>query len=120
MRLLADENFPKRLVQVLRDNGHDVLWARTDCSGWKDAHLLEFAEAESRIVLTLDKDFWQIAAQRSVPLSQSGVVLFRVHPATPDNIEPLVRAFLESDQNWAGQISIVAPDAIQMLVTRKD
>jgi hypothetical protein len=45
-------------------------------------------------VLTFDKDFWQIAVQRRSPLAQSGVVLFRVHPATPERVAPLVHAFL--------------------------
>jgi predicted nuclease of predicted toxin-antitoxin system len=96
-----------------------VLWARTDCSGWKDAALLDLAESEARIMLTLDRDFWQIAVQRRAPLRQSGVVLFRVHPATPENLEPLVRAFVESNRSWAGHISIIAADGIQMLAARR-
>jgi len=48
MLLLADENFPKPIVDTLRAEGHDVLWARTDCAGWKDAALLDLAESESR------------------------------------------------------------------------
>ena len=115
MRLLADENFPRPLVEVLRADGHDVLWARTDCAGRKDVLLLELAESQARIVLTLDKDFWQIAVQRRIPLEQSGVVLFRVHPATPENLEPLVRAFVETNRAWAGHISTIATDGIQML-----
>ena len=119
MFLLADENFPRQIVDVLRAEGNDVLWARASCSGWKDAVLLDFAESEGRIILTLDKDFWHIAIQRRVPLKQSGVVLFRVHPATPENIEPLVQAFVAANQAWAGHISIVAPDCIQMLSARR-
>jgi predicted nuclease of predicted toxin-antitoxin system len=119
MRLLADENFPKPIVEVLRADGNDVLWARTDCSGWKDAALLDFAESEARIVLTLDKDFWQIAVQRRIPIEQSGVVLFRVHPSTSGNIEPLARVFVETDRPWAGHISIIAADGIQMLAARR-
>jgi predicted nuclease of predicted toxin-antitoxin system len=53
MRLLADENFPKPIVEALRAGRHDVLWVRTDCAGWKDAALLDLAESEARIVLTL-------------------------------------------------------------------
>jgi predicted nuclease of predicted toxin-antitoxin system len=87
MRLLADENFPKPLIEALRAGGHDVLWARTECAGWKDAAVLDLAESEARIVLTLDKDFWQIALQRRVRLEQSGVVLFRIHPATPEQLK---------------------------------
>ena len=119
MRPLADENFPKPSVEALRAGGHDVLWARTDCGGWKDVALLDLAESEKRIVLTLDKDFWQIAVQRRIPLEQSGVALFQVHPATPENIEALVRAFVEANRAWAGHTSIIAPDGIQMLAARK-
>jgi len=54
--------------------------------------LLELAETEARLLLTLDKDFWQIAVQRRVPIERSGVILFRVHPATPENLEALIQA----------------------------
>ncbi len=119
MRLLADENFPRPAVEALRAEGHDVLWARTDCAGWKDIVLLTLAESEARIVLTLDKDFWQLAVQRRIPSEQSGVVLFRVHPATPENLYPLVRAFVEANRAWAGHISIITAYGIQMLPTRR-
>ena len=65
--------------------------ARVRIAGMSDAAQLELAGSEVRIVLTLDKDFWQIAVRR--PMEQSGVVLFRVHPATPTNLAPLVQAF---------------------------
>lgn len=118
MRLLADENFPKPIVEELRAGGHDVLWARTDLAGSSDVALLDRAETEGRIVLTLDKDFWQIAFQRQEPLQDSGIVLFRVHPATPENLMPLVRGFCEASAIWAGHISIVTPDGIQMVAAR--
>jgi hypothetical protein len=63
MRLLADENFPQPLVVGLRAGGHDVLWALTDCRGWKDVLLLDLAEFEARIVVTLDKEL--LADRRS-------------------------------------------------------
>lgn len=98
MRLLADENFPRPLVEDLRANGHDVRWARTDYAGWSDIRILDRAESESRIVLTLDHDFWQIALQRRVPLKQSGVVLFRAHPAIATNLRPLIKAFTRANR----------------------
>ena len=119
MRFLADENLPKPIVESLRSSGHDVVWARTDCTGWTDVAILELAETEARIVVTLDKDFWQIAVQRRSPLEQSGVVLFRVHPATPETLLPLVGAFAAADIAWAGQISIVTIDGIQMVAARR-
>jgi predicted nuclease of predicted toxin-antitoxin system len=115
MLLLADENFPKGIVDALRAEGNDVVWVHADCPGWKDAALLDSPESEARIILTLDKDFWHIAVQRRVPLKRSGVVLFRVHPATSENIEPLIRAFVKANRAWAGQISVVSPDGVEML-----
>lgn len=85
MLILADENFPLPTVEAMRADGHDVLWVRTNCPGQTDAALLERAEVEAWPVLTLDKDFWQIALQRREPLERSGVILFRVHPAVPDS-----------------------------------
>jgi predicted nuclease of predicted toxin-antitoxin system len=72
MRLLADGNFPLPTIEALRQAGHDVTWVRTDHPGAKDAALLEFAKSDRRVLVTLDKDFWQIAIQRRQPLEQSG------------------------------------------------
>ena len=115
MRLLADENFPRLVIQVLQRLGHDVLWARTDCQGIKDIALLERAEADGRLLLTLDKDFWQLALRRRVPLRRSGVILFRVHPAIPERLEPVVDAALKGQHSWVGHLSIVTEDGIEMI-----
>ena len=118
MRILADENFPRPTVEVLRKQGHDVLWARIDCPGLKDRHLIERAEADGRLVVTLDKDFWQLALQRPIPLKRCGVVLFRVFPAIPETLEPLVDATLSAGHSWIGHVSIVTKDGIEMIPTR--
>ena len=70
-------------------------------------------------MLTLDKDFWQIAVQRRSPLTQSGVVLFRVHPPTPERLAPFVHAFVVANTTWAGHISILTVDGIQMVAARR-
>ena len=118
MLILADENFPLPTVEAIRAAGHDVVWARTDCPGTADAALLERAEAEARLVLTLDKDFWQIALQRREPLERSGVILFRVYPATPDNVTPVVRRVLGAEREWRGHVSVVTLEGIQMIQAR--
>jgi predicted nuclease of predicted toxin-antitoxin system len=61
MLLLADENFPLPTIEELRRDGCDVIWARTGAPGAKDTALLDRAEEEGRILLTLDRDFWQIS-----------------------------------------------------------
>jgi predicted nuclease of predicted toxin-antitoxin system len=115
MRLIADENFPLPTIEALRQAGHDVTWARTDCPGTKDSALLDRAEAEGRILVTLDKDFWQIAIQRRRPLRQSGVILFRVHPAIPENVTPLLLRTVGADEGWGGHASVVTVDRVLMV-----
>ena len=115
MRLLADENFPLAVVEDLGDHGHDVAWARTDFPGVRDNSLMDLAESQGRSLLTLDKDFWQLALQRRQPLRESGVIVFRIHPATPANLLPVVRRALESSQDWRGHASVVTADRAMMV-----
>lgn len=117
MRILADENFPRPVIEILRRGGHDIQWARTDCPGLTDRALIERAEAGGRVVLTLDKDFWQTALQRPIPLKRSGVILFRSFPAIVENLEPLVESVVRVEHSWIGHISIVTSDGIEMIAT---
>jgi predicted nuclease of predicted toxin-antitoxin system len=119
MLLLADENFPLPTVSALRGDGHDILWARVDAPGAKDTALLEMAELARRLILTLDKDFWQIALQRPEPIARCGLLLFRVHPAVPDMLTPLARRAIEhAGAGWRGQIHIVTIDRIHLVPAR--
>lgn len=62
--------------------------------------------------MTLDKDFWQIAIQRRQPLEQSGLILFRLYPAIPEAITPLVLRTLAMDQQWGGHAAVVTEDRV--------
>lgn len=106
MKLFADENLPQPIVEGLRSQGYDILWARTECPGVADLALLERAEVDGRLVLTLDKEFWQMALQRPRPSRPSGVILLRVHPATPENIEPLIDSALRGERSLEGHASV--------------
>ncbi len=58
-RLLADENVPRRLVEALRERGHDVLTAQDAGLANRalpDADLLARASQEGRALLTFDRD----------------------------------------------------------------
>ncbi|HJT89192.1 MAG TPA: DUF5615 family PIN-like protein [Bryobacteraceae bacterium] len=112
MRLLADENFPLPAIDALRQAGHDVLWARLDTPGLSDVALLNAAENDGRILVTLDKDFGQIAVQRRQPLERSGVILFRIPPAVSENITPLVLRTIAAESEWPGHAAVVTIDRV--------
>ena len=56
MHLLADENFPRLVVQELRSRGHDVVWVSEERSGISDSEVLTFATTNERLLITFDKE----------------------------------------------------------------
>jgi predicted nuclease of predicted toxin-antitoxin system len=63
-RFYADEQFPKRVVELLRDLGHDVLTVQEAGKAnlkIPDEEVLAFAVSEERAVLTLNReDFFRL------------------------------------------------------------
>ncbi len=75
MNFLADEDVEKPVVEMLRLEGHDVLYMCEIATRTIDEKLLEQANSESRILLTGDKDYGELVfLQKKVA---TGVVLMR-------------------------------------------
>lgn len=113
MKLLADENFPKVAIESLRGSGHDVVWALTEMRGSSDASILERARNESRIVLTLDKDFGELAYGAGLPAA-CGIVLFRSRADSPERLSERVLSVLASGAAEAGQFVVVEENRIRV------
>ncbi|MDO8661277.1 MAG: DUF5615 family PIN-like protein [Candidatus Woesearchaeota archaeon] len=61
MKLLADENISRKLICLLKEEGHDILDVyELGLKGALDKELLLKARLENRIVLTQDKDFAEL------------------------------------------------------------
>ena len=75
MRFLANENFPGDAIRLLELAGHDIVWVRTAAPGISDPDALASAARESRILLTFDKDFGELAKVSGLPAA-CGVILF--------------------------------------------
>lgn len=106
MKILANENFPRPAVEALRDRGHDILWARTEMPGIDDDGVLDRAQRENRLVLTMDKDFGELAFRWGLP-SSCGVVLFRMAARSPQWITSRIVNVMESGSEWAGSFAVV-------------
>ncbi|MBK9262678.1 MAG: DUF5615 family PIN-like protein [Polyangiaceae bacterium] len=101
MRILANENFPGDAVEALRTLGHDVAWIRIDAPGSTDIQVLARATREQRLLLTLDKDFGELAF-RSQLEANSGIVLLRVFPPIPARVVALATRVFQSGRDFAG------------------
>lgn len=72
MKFLLDSCVSGQLKQALTAAGHDVEW----CGEWPqdpgDGTILTFAHEHRRILLTLDKDFGELAILKGTP--HSGII----------------------------------------------
>jgi len=113
MRFLADENFPRDAVLVLRAAGHDVLYIREDAPGLGDRAVLAQAVALQRILLTFDKDFGEIAFRAKLPAA-CGVVLFRLPMPRASDAGNRIAALLIQRTDWVGQFAVIEPGGMRM------
>ena len=113
MRLLANENVPGAAVRALRVRDHDVLWVREEAPGSDDPTVLARAVAERRVLLTLDKDFGELAFGARLP-AECGVVLCRIQPEGPDALARAIVAALESRSDWPGHFAVVEMDRVRI------
>ena len=117
MNILADENFPRKAVEILRERGHDVLWVRTDLPGSTDRHIAQLANIERRTLVTFDKDFGELVFRFGLRPS-AGVVLFRIRASSSPAIVAVIVQALESRSDWIGHFSVIERDQIRMTAPR--
>jgi len=72
LRLLLDSCVSGALKSPLIDAGHDVIWSGDWPKDPGDEEILARAHAERRVLITLDKDFGELAIVRGIP--HSGLV----------------------------------------------
>jgi predicted nuclease of predicted toxin-antitoxin system len=113
VRLLADENVPGPVVAALRGRGADVFWARESLPGADDAAVLDFAQRERRVVVTLDTDFGELAFRSGLSAS-CGVVLIRLDWTNPEADNQTVVAALVSRDDWSGIFAVVERDRLRI------
>ena len=113
MRLCANENVPGECVASLRSRGHDVLWIHQSHPGLGDDSVLEKALAESRLLITFDKDFGELVFRKGAEAS-CGIVLFRISMPSPDAAVQKVVKSLESRSDWEHHFSVVNDMMVRM------
>lgn len=75
--------------------------------------MLERSRNESRILVTLDKDFVELVLKRGRDASQ-GVILIRLPGAGPAELAELTVTAIGARTDWAGCFSVVERDRTRM------
>lgn len=112
MRILVNENMAGSVVQALRDRGHDVLAAKESMRGEEDVTILARAQVESRLVVTQDKDFGELAFRSGLP-AECGILLFRLSGNDPQVELAFMVEVIESRSDWSGLFTVATNDRIR-------
>jgi predicted nuclease of predicted toxin-antitoxin system len=112
VRLLADENVPLVVINVLRADGHDVLAIREVAAGTDDESVLLLAVKENRILVTLDKDLGELAVRTDCG-PKAGVVLVRLKPG-PNRVAQILRDVVLNGQCGPARLVVVDEGRIRV------
>jgi predicted nuclease of predicted toxin-antitoxin system len=113
MKLLCNENISTKVVEALRARGHDVLAVKETFPGAGDSSILARANEESRLVITQDKDFGELAFRWGLQAG-CGILLFRLTLPNPDAERRRMLTVIEDRTDWAGQFAVATDDRVRM------
>lgn len=104
-RLLANENFPGPAIRKLRAAGIDVVAVVEAMPAASDKQVLEFARAESRWIVTFDRDYGELVFKDGLP-PPPAILYLRQEPYPAEVAADLVLAIL-SEPNLAEGFLVV-------------
>ncbi len=117
LRILADENLPRVMVQAIRDAGHDVVWIREIARSLPDDAILQMASEQGRLVLTGDKDFGDLTFERGVAAT-TGIILIRARGSGSGALTSVVLDALSAARDWHGSFTVIEPHRVRVTWTR--
>ena len=114
MKFKIDENLPAECAVLLKNAGFTAdTVADEDLSGATDTELARRANADDRVLITLDMDFANIRSYP--PAEHAGIVVLRPHSQDKSSLLALLRNLLPvlTKSSPERQLWIVEPDRIR-------
>jgi predicted nuclease of predicted toxin-antitoxin system len=100
------------VIRALRERGYDVVSVKESMRGSPDQTVLERAQTESRLLMTHDKDFGELAFRSRLP-GGCGILLFRLSSSDPESLTRRILAVFESRRDWVGHFTVVSDTRIR-------
>jgi hypothetical protein len=111
---LANENVPAEAIEAVRVAGFDVDWVHERAPGADDDTVLAMALAESRVLVTFDKDFGHLAFRKG-KRATCGIILCRPHLRSPAYLAEFLVAILSEPIDWAGHFAVAREGRIRVV-----
>ncbi len=113
MKFLADECCDKALVEALREDGHDVVYATESLQGAPDETVLARAFSEKRLLITEDKDFGELVYRLKKPTR--GIILLRFDVSDRVFKIPRLRELLKHEsQKLSGSFVVLEREKVRI------
>ena len=103
MRVLADENISRVVVEAIESIGHSVQWIAKDFPGISDLKVAELASSKADLLLTFDKNL----AASVMKHKSCGVMLLRLGALTPNVVAKIVSDVLLSQSGLSKAYVVV-------------
>lgn len=98
MKVLIDVSAGRAVADAIQKMGHDVVSVRDRDAKMADPDILDWAVAEGRLVVTMDKDFGELVYRTG--RAHSGILLLRLEAArTAEKIAVIESVFAQYE--WA-------------------
>ncbi len=94
MKFVADENIDLPIIERLKNENHQVLSVYEMMRGLSDEEVLNIANNENAILLTIDKDFGELVFRRG--MISGGVILIRLAGLTNNEKANIVAAAIKN------------------------
>lgn len=116
--VLADENFPRPVIEGLIAAGYDVLSLARHSPGINDLAVLDLARRTGRRLLTFDADFGDLVFAHAAPAPEA-ILYFRFHPIIPEEV--LAAALRALGETPPGHFAVVTREdtRLRLLSTRR-
>ncbi len=109
-RIVLDQGLPATAAAILREDGWDAVHVREiEMHEAADVEILEYAARESRVVITLDRDFPGILAFTSA--NRPSVVLIRRQRLQAAGVAALLTSVWQRHESELDQGSVVKVSA---------
>ena len=113
MNLVVDESIDRPIVDLLRQDGHTVLYVAELSPSIDDDTVLRRANERGALLITSDKDFGELVFR--LRRIHTGVVLVRLAGLPPRMKARIVSGILSSrGSNLIGAFSVISPGTVRV------
>ena len=115
MKFKIDENLPVEVKDLLVTHGHDVHTVLDEhLGGSEDSVIYRTAQAEERIILTLDLDFSDIRTY--IPADSHGIIVLRPTSQDKGTIRGIMEGVIQllASESISGRLWIVGAERVRI------